>query len=464
VHVSHPVLAPGVVEFRGYQANLARLAGKHDTLVVLPTGMGKTVVALLAIADALQAGARRILFMAPTRPLVEQHAESLRKSLAEPWPERVHALTGTQSPAKRAAAYASPDGCIVVATPQVVQNDIVGNRLDLSQLDFVVFDEAHRAAGDYPYTFIGQQLRKTKARRLGLTASPGHEARKIEEVRDHLGLSQVEIRSPADPDVAPFVRDIGMEWETLPLPPVMARVSAKLQEALQERVRALKAIGLLQGTGNRPTRKDLLRLGGDLQARLSRTPQPEQALFFALSLQAQAMKVLHAIEQVETQGAAAFVEYIEGLREEAAGAKASKATRSLAEDARIQEAYHIARFDDSENPKLGRTGTLVQSQLEADAQARVIVFTHYRSTCELVCNHLSKLPGVRPVVFVGQSNRRNQQGLSQKSSWQQASRRRAWTSPTRTSSSSSNPSLARSAASNGAAAQVVPVRGASSSS
>jgi ERCC4-related helicase/ERCC4-type nuclease len=416
VHVLHPALKPGTVEFRGYQVNLARLAGKADTLVVLPTGMGKTIVAVLALADALQAGARRILVLAPTRPLVEQHAASLAGLLADPWPARVHALTGTQSPAKRAAAYGAEEGCVVVATPQVVQNDLVGGRLDLSAFDWVVFDEAHRAVGDYPYTFIGEELQRKapKVRRLGLTASPGHEVRKIDEVRTRLGLAHVEIRTPADPDVAPYVQETEMEWETLPLPPTMARVSAKLQEALAERIRAIKALGLLKDAGSRPSRKDLLRLGGELQARLSGTAQPEPALFSALSLQAQAMKVLHAIEQVETQGAAAFVEYLESMRADAQGPKATKASRSVVEDPRVNEAYHVARFDDAENPKLGRAGTLVQQQLQEAPQSRIIVFTHYRSTCELVATHLAKLPGVRPVLFVGQARKGEQAGLSQK--------------------------------------------------
>ncbi|MES2155871.1 MAG: DEAD/DEAH box helicase [bacterium] len=413
--MSHPFLRDGAIEFRGYQANLARIAAVQDTLVVLPTGMGKTVVATLVLADALRAGAKRVLVLAPTRPLVEQHAASLKAVLAAPWPDAVHALTGTASPKKREAAYGA-ETAIVTATPQVVHNDILGGRLDIAAFDWVVFDEAHRAVGDYPYVFIGQEMqaRAPKSRRLGLTASPGHEVRKIEEVRAALGLGHVEIRTPADPDVAPYVQTIAMEWETLPLPPTMARVSAKLHEALAERIKALKAAGFLKTSGNRPNRRELLMLGGELQARLAKTPNPESNLYAGLSLQAQAMKIQHAIEQVETQGAAAFVEYAENLRAEAKSAKATKASRSVADDARVNEAYQVARHDDAENPKLGRTGVLVQEQVERDAGARIIVFTHYRATCELVAAHLAKLPGVRPVVFVGQQRRGTQEGLSQK--------------------------------------------------
>jgi Fanconi anemia group M protein len=177
MHVTHPLLKAEAVEFRGYQANLARIAGQRDTLVVLPTGMGKTIVALLAVADALKDGAQRILLLAPTKPLADQHGKFLRGVLAEPWDKAVTVQTGDTAPGKRVAARQSPG--ILVATPQVIHNDVLSGNLDLATFDWVVFDEAHRAVGDYPYAFLGRELQKRhpKGRRLGLTASPGHDAR-----------------------------------------------------------------------------------------------------------------------------------------------------------------------------------------------------------------------------------------------------------------------------------------------
>lgn len=412
MHVTHPMLVPQRVEFRGYQANLARIATQHDTLVVLPTGMGKTVVALLVLADALQAGARRILVLAPTRPLVDQHARFLRETLVAPWPDHVHAVTGNDEPERRAALYQGPS--IVVATPQVVHNDILSRRLDPAGLDWIVYDEAHRAVGDYPYLFIAKAARQGTPRALALTASPGHDARKVQAIRDALGLTHLEIRTAADRDVAPYVQAVDVEWETLPLPPQLARVSQRLQEALADRVKALKAMGHLKDAGTRPNRRHLLQLAGAIQETLRRTPEPDAALFTALSLQAQAMKLHHALELAQTQGATAFVEYLEGMRQEAASGQPSKATQSVLADERVNDAYHIARLDHAENPKLGRVGTLVQSMLEQDPAGRAIVFTHFRTTCEHVVSHLAKLPGVRPVLFVGQAKKGNQGGLSQK--------------------------------------------------
>ncbi len=410
--IQHPVIRPDAVQFRGYQANLARIAGQKDALVVLPTGMGKTVVALLVLADAWKQGARRILMMAPTRPLVEQHAAYLQDTLAEDWGGEVHALTGTVPPSKREAAYAAQG--IVVATPQVIHNDLIAGRME--QLpDWVVYDECHRAVGDYAYTFIGDTLRAKKPshRRMGLTASPGHDVQKIHEVRLHLGLDHVEIRTPQDPDVSEYVRDVDVEWETLPLPPTMGKVTGLLQEALDERLKMLRATDLLRGTG-RPTKRTLLEVAKKAQQAIRNSSDPDASWFQALSLQAQCMKLMHAIEQVQTQGAMAFVAYMEQLRKEADGPKASKASRNIAHDDRLNMAYHVARHDDAENPKIGRVEALVQEQLEHGPDSRIIVFTHFRTTCEQVTQRLSELTGVRPVVFVGQGKRKGQDGLTQK--------------------------------------------------
>ncbi len=406
--LEHPRLTEGVVQFRGYQANLARIAGNQDTLVVLPTGMGKTVIALLAIADAFEAGASRILLLAPTKPLVEQHGRFFGTALKDGG--QVHVLTGNTPPSKRQAHY---EQGLVIATPQVIQNDLIAGRIP-GGFDWVVYDECHRAVGEYPYVFIGQHLRRQTAqhRRLGLTASPGHDVQKIDEVRAHLGLEHVEIRTPTDPDVKEFVQNIETEWETLPLPPNMARVVKELQDALNDRVKALRAAGHLEA-GN-PNRMRLLECGKRLQSFIQRSSDPEPGWFASLSLQAQAMKLQHALEQAQTQGSQAFAQYIDNLRKEAEGPRSSKANRAVVDDHRVNKAYHIARHDESETPKMGRVETLVQEQLEKDQEGRIIVFTHYRSTCETVVERLAKLPGVRPVVFVGQGKRRGKGGLTQK--------------------------------------------------
>ena len=91
VFVTHELLRRGAVEDRTYQVNIARACLERSTLVVLPTGMGKTVVAAMVVAETLRRCGGKVLFLAPTKPLVEQHAASLRDVLIV---ERITLFTG----------------------------------------------------------------------------------------------------------------------------------------------------------------------------------------------------------------------------------------------------------------------------------------------------------------------------------------------------------------------------------
>src|ERR1041385_4871473 len=81
--VSHPLIRNNSVEFRLYQSNISKSAISKNTLVILPTALGKTIISLLVCVDTLyNYRDKRVLIMAPTRPLVTQHMKSFsdRKS------------------------------------------------------------------------------------------------------------------------------------------------------------------------------------------------------------------------------------------------------------------------------------------------------------------------------------------------------------------------------------------------
>jgi len=79
-NVEHKFIVPNSVEIRDYQVNLANQAKNENCLIILPTGLGKTVVALHVIADYLTKGNGGVLFLAPTKVLVNQHYEFLKNT------------------------------------------------------------------------------------------------------------------------------------------------------------------------------------------------------------------------------------------------------------------------------------------------------------------------------------------------------------------------------------------------
>ena len=102
---------------------------------------------------------------------------------------------------------------VFFCTPQTLQNDLAKQRLDPKKVVCVVFDEAHKATQGYAYTVIMDALVDAKAqfRVLALSATPGSEVRKIQQVIDNLLITRIEVRTEDDPDVLPYKQLITRE-------------------------------------------------------------------------------------------------------------------------------------------------------------------------------------------------------------------------------------------------------------
>jgi len=82
-YIVHPLIRPETVELRLYQEILvSRIIDKGNTLVVAPTALGKTIVAVMLAAHKLKENPNsKILFMSPTKPLTRQHEKREQKAL-----------------------------------------------------------------------------------------------------------------------------------------------------------------------------------------------------------------------------------------------------------------------------------------------------------------------------------------------------------------------------------------------
>lgn len=124
-------------------ADIARTVPMHR-LLQGDVGSGKTVVAALAAAVAIDAGWQCAL-MAPTEILAEQHFRKLvgwLEPLLAPLGHSVAWLTGGQRKKERAAmleALASGEAALVVGTHAVIQEQVQFRRLGLA-----IIDEQHR--------------------------------------------------------------------------------------------------------------------------------------------------------------------------------------------------------------------------------------------------------------------------------------------------------------------------------
>ncbi|MCI4339668.1 MAG: DEAD/DEAH box helicase [Thermoplasmata archaeon] len=412
--VSHPRIRPGILEDRLYQSTIADKAVDRNTLVVLPTGLGKTAIALRVIAEHLHRfPTRSVLFLAPTRPLVVQHARSVATTLFGPDPV---VLTGTVSPEKRAALLHPPQ--VVVATPQVIGNDVARGELTLAPYSLIVFDEAHRAVGDYPYVFLGRANQEgPKARVLAMTASPGARKAKIEEVWANLGIEHFEYRTAFDEDVRPYLHGVGVEVVTVQVPADVRYLAVLLRAAVQRQGDLLRHHNLLP-TGE-VGRRDLLALRERLQRELAsarrRGTEPPAGVWGAVTAQAAAMKGLHALELIESQGVEALRDFL--LKQEKEGkARRTPSQRAFLDDPDVVRAREALAQLHIEHPKIAKTVEIVASELRRSPQSRALVFAQYRDTARVLVEQLEALhdPAVRTARFVGQASHDADEGLSQK--------------------------------------------------
>jgi len=401
-------IRPGKVEERAYQLNIAAEASKRSTLVVLPTGMGKTIVALLVMADILSRKKGKVLFMAPTKPLVEQHASFIRDMLEDFG--GVEVFTGEVSPEKRGALWGSSR--IVCSTPQVVANDLVAGRIDLSGVDLMVVDEAHRAVGDYAYVFVGEKYRdRPGGLVLAATASPGSDVAKILEVCGNLNIEHVEIRSKYDADVLQYVHDIDVEWKVVELSGEMKDIISLMKDVLGDYVKELKGFGIVL---HQPvSTKLLLEAGRRIQGQIGSNPG-SKSFYRAASVHAAAVKLNHGIELAETQGPRVLRAYLAKLREESGSRQGSRASRMLASNRKMQDVLRVLDGMTEEHPKVDVALGVVRKGLASNPDARIIMFTHYRETAEMMTEKLGDVEGARPMRFVGQASKGEDKGLRQK--------------------------------------------------
>jgi ERCC4-related helicase len=400
-YVKHPLINENSMESRAYQEAILGTAAKNHTLCVLPTGLGKTNVAILLAAHRLEKHPdSRILVMAPTRPLVNQHHKVFIKSMRIPQ-EDMAAVTGFIKPEERESLYRKK---LVFATPQVIENDLRNGLLSLEQFSLLVIDEAHHSIGGYAYPYVAKlYLSQSRFPRiLALTASPGGTVEKIKEIKENLGIEQVEIRTDEDADVRPWMKEKQIDWEYVELPESFLQVKRYLDEAIEERAKRLQGMGVLRNP--RPSRRDFLELQAKAQEYIRRG---QKSAFGISSIVAQAIKLEHALGLLETQGISVLEKYWKKLKDDE-----SNAAKNILKDQRVANAMFLSRElseQGSRHPKMSKLCQVVDRQLRNKPDSKIIIFANYRDSVKEIESSLNNIDGVRAVQFVGQK-----EGLTQK--------------------------------------------------
>jgi ERCC4-related helicase len=400
---------------RKYQIEIFKTCREKNCLVVLPTGLGKTLIALMLTIDRLnQFPKEKIVFLAPTKPLAEQHLDFFTKHLPELFAS-MELFTGKVKAKDRKKLWIRAD--IIFSTPQCIANDLKNNLYDLRGVCLLIEDEAHRCIKNYDYNFIVKKykMQSRHQRIIGLTASPGYDKCKIKEICNNLSVEEVELRTRQSKDVKEYLQELKFKLEKIDFPAELEEIRQLLKRIFLDYIEELKIRNLLHTF---PSKTNLIKLQKQLGGSLSRGNSHFNILR-GMSVCANAIKLQHALELLETQTLEGLYEYMKKLFEEAEKSK-SKGVQQLVKKHEFVSSYsRIIELlgKKVEHPKIKRVKEIIKETYLKNPNAKSMVFSQYRNTAALICKNLNQILGIKAKVFVGQAKKTSagkNTGLSQK--------------------------------------------------
>lgn len=171
---------------RDYQLDLFQRATQQNTIAVLDTGSGKTLIAVLLLRHTIEAEFQARLkgrpqrisfFLVPSVPLVFQQFTVLERNLDYDV-DRLCGATMTEKWSKQVWDERFAKAHIIVCTPDVLKSCLSCSFISMRQINLLIFDEAHHAKKGHAYAqiikdyYLADVDEQSRPRIFGMTASP----------------------------------------------------------------------------------------------------------------------------------------------------------------------------------------------------------------------------------------------------------------------------------------------------
>ena len=385
-YIEDDLVKPNSIEVRDYQVSLARQAKNRNSLVVLPTGLGKTTIALQVILDILSQKKGGILFLAPTRVLVNQHFEYLKEHVLL---DDIGIVTGEDLISKRKKSWINS---LVCATPEITRNDLQRGIVPNEQFSLVIFDEAHRSVGDYAYTSIANNFSENVLF-LAMTATLPSDKQKADEIIKSLRIESVLQKTDESLDVKPYIQETKTEWINIELPLDIKAIQTCLKLALDERYTQLRKNGIQLSIENKSL-SALLRVRQYVLTQNRRSAKP---LFTAI-------RITYALNILEAHGITPFLKFCERTRKRK-GAGVKELFETDPNFTRAIQLSNIAHSKGIEHSKIPKLLEIVSS-----VKDKVLIFTSYRDSVNVINEKLNEI-GIKSEILIGKAG---ETGLKQK--------------------------------------------------
>ncbi|XP_069008492.1 Fanconi anemia group M protein [Embiotoca jacksoni] len=414
---------------REYQLKISEAALFQNTLVCLPTGLGKTFIAAVVMYNFYRwYPSGKIVFMAPTKPLVAQQIEACYKVMGIPQAHMAE-LTGSTAANQRQGVWRSKR--VFFLTPQVMVNDLSRDTCPAQQVKCVVIDEAHKALGNHAYCQVIRQLgsQTLQFRVLALSATPGGDTKSVQAVISNLLISHIELRSEESPDIQAHSHRRSLEKVVVPPGEALSAQQARYLQVLQKFMSRLVQNQVMAQKDLRTLTKYQIIIARD-QFRKNPPPYlkgPQQGMLegdFALCI-----SLYHGYELLMQMGLRSLFFYVQGIMDGSRGM--SRAKNELLRTPAFMDLYHdmeamfvkpSAGPDEPfiySHPKLKKLEEVVLQHFRLWAErsadnngsghqevsTRVMIFSSFRESVQEIAAMLNCHASlIRVMTFMGQSS------------------------------------------------------------
>ncbi|XP_065604646.1 Fanconi anemia group M protein [Cyrtonyx montezumae] len=441
---------------RAYQLRMAHAALLRNTLLCLPTGLGKTFVAAVVMYNFYRwFPSGKVLFLAPTKALVAQQMEACAQIMGIPGRDMAEMTGGTQALSRRELWAARR---VFFLTPQIMVNDLSRGTCPAVEIKCLVVDEAHKALGNHAYCQVVKELSRytSQFRVLALSATPGSDTKAVQQVVSNLLIAQIELCAEDSPEIQPYSHERRVEKIVVPLGEELGSIQRAYIHVLETFAGRLIKMGVLARRDIPSLTKYQIILARD-QYRKNPSPQNvgmQQGVIegdFALCI-----SLYHGYELLQQMGVRSLFIYLCGIMDGSKGLTRTKNELGRNEDFMKLYQQLTDMFSDthqtsangdayktrseSENkkefiyshPKLKKLEEIVIEHFKSwkagcsdqttsgsasvgTVDTRVMIFSSFRDSVQEIAEMLSRFsPVVRVMTFVGHSTGKSSKGFTQK--------------------------------------------------
>uniref|UniRef100_A0A5F8AG31 FA complementation group M n=1 Tax=Macaca mulatta TaxID=9544 RepID=A0A5F8AG31_MACMU len=390
---------------RDYQLHISRAALFCNTLVCLPTGLGKTFIAAVVMYNFYRwFPSGKVVFMAPTKPLVTQQIEACYQVMGIPQSHMAE-MTGSTQAFTRKEIWCSKR--VLFLTPQVMVNDLSRGACPAAEIKCLVIDEAHKALGNYAYCQVVRELVKytNHFRILALSATPGSDIKAVQQVITNLLIGQIELRSEDSPDILAYSYERKIEKLIVPLGEELAAIQKTYIQILESFAHSLIQRNVLMRRDIPNLTKYQIILARD---QFRKNPSPnivgiQQGVIegeFAICI-----SLYHGYELLQQMGMRSLYFFLCGIMDGTKGDKNKKFVYSHPKLKKLEEVVieHFKSWN-AENT----------SEKKRD-ETRVMIFSSFRDSVQEIAEMLSQhQPIIRVMTFVGHASGKSTKGFTQK--------------------------------------------------